>query len=190
MLVIIPLTKSPVPHKGRTGPDRWQDWYRGVKIAAKLANEDYGKPLVVVISGVHINGAEPEALVYYSSLVKLGVDKDQIMVIERCHETIGQLDEAIRLAEDDDLLFIVTWAHYLRVLWLLRGKKKVQVKICWGLPRWKEVVTDFVFTLLFPAIELYGHVLGRIFPKIPWIKGKKEFQEYAISIRKTGNQFP
>ncbi len=186
---LVPLTKSPLPHKGRIGKKEWQDWYKTLVVSARLAKDD-PSAMVHVISAVHITGQPTEVQLYDSTLLRLGVPSKRINLINEGQETIGQIQAVEKhiSADGEGVTFIVTPTHYLRVLWLTRHMKKAKVVIAWGLPRLKEAVTDFVFTFLFPIIECHGYKLARI-TSIPWMRSKKAFQDHAIKTREGGKQF-
>lgn len=170
---IIPLTKSPLPHKGRWGTIEKQDWYRGLVLASQLASTN-PEAKVAVISAVHVMGAPSEADNYFETLQKLGVPKERIVVIREAQETIGQIEIATKL--EGEKVFVVAPTHYLRVLWLLLGCKNCKVIVGWGRPRPAEAITDMVIAFVFPFIDMFRG-------------GGKWFQRLVTNRRKKGNQF-
>lgn len=173
-IIRVPLTKSPLPDKGRIGRQELQDWYRGLVRAAMEAKLNPHIEIWVV-SALRIGDLQSEADLYHETLLKLGVPEHQIKVIREGYETIGQVefvDEHVLTT--DNVTFIVAPTHYFRVLWLTR-KMRIEVEIGWGLPRIAEAITDCVFTFLFPIIDLCG--------KRDW------FKKLVLSRREHGNQF-
>lgn len=174
MKVFVPLTKSPKPHKGRIGSEELQDWYRGLMLASTLTKSSPDSTIFVV-SNVHIKHAPHEADLYQETLLKLGVNREQITVLKRAKETIGQIQITKEIyGTGTDVTYIVAPSHYMRTLWLTRDTKS-KVVIGWGLPRPKELVTDIVLSFIFPLIDFCG--------KREW------FQKLVIQRREKGEQF-
>ncbi len=154
--IIVPLTKSPLPDKGRIGPREKQDWYQSLILAKKLlaANEN---SFIYIISKVRIKGVLPEADLYEQTLEKLDVPKEKIVTIRRAYETTVQCRIAFEEAERENanLIIISTPFHYPRVRWICRGKAAKHY-IAWGQPRIKEMCTDIILIILFPLLDLLG----------------------------------
>ena len=161
---------------GRFGPERMQDWYRGlakaVKIERKLLSAHH-MPWIVVVDAIHVKGHVADSEMIVPALRKLGAKG--IYIGLESHETIGELEAAYKIVQRTGAEFIVisTFAHYLRVAWLLRGIKAKHY-IAFGLPRWFEMVTDVILTLLFPVIDLCG--------------GREWFRKKVDVRRKSGRQ--
>ncbi|MES2223808.1 MAG: hypothetical protein V4469_02640 [Patescibacteria group bacterium] len=156
MNIIVPLPKSPLPHKGRIGSREQQDWYSGLVHTATLATLDPSSE-VWVITALKVDDYQSEADLYLETLLKLGVPAHQIRVFNEGYETMGQIDfiENNTLPSDPITLFVAP-THYLRVIWFTKKIKNVKVVIAWGLPRILEAVTDCIFTVLFPIADLLG----------------------------------
>ncbi|HEY4511801.1 MAG TPA: hypothetical protein VJH55_03100 [Candidatus Paceibacterota bacterium] len=169
--LIVPLTKSSFAK--RLGPEKFYDWVRGLKKAHKLCDRD---DTVLVVSAVHIEGFKSEAVIYKEVLLEWGITEQEIeevsvgqrlmlgdknfVILEEAQETIGQLEIAYDIAEQNRMKLVVvsTWTHYLRVAWLLwRGpNRNYRHYIAWGVPYLREAITDAILTLLFPLIDLAG----------------------------------
>ncbi|OGZ43903.1 MAG: hypothetical protein A3J55_00525 [Candidatus Ryanbacteria bacterium RIFCSPHIGHO2_02_FULL_45_17b] len=157
--LIVPLTKSPHP-RGRIGPTRWQDWFRGLRRAVTIAKV-IPNAEILILSNVRVANQPHEADLYSEALAEMGVIS--FRVIRECYETIEQINYSIDLAiqERKNLIFVSTFLHYLRVEWLILthpDRKLVEVKhySVLGIPRPKEALTDIVLTVLFPLIDLVG----------------------------------
>ena len=153
--LIIPLTKSPNPAKGRWGSIEDQDWYHGVRLAAHIAKND---PLsrILVISDFHVPGCEQDADTYNRALLELGVPASSIEIIRKESETCGQLNLTFKMASRKDSVTIISsFLHWPRVLWLTLGKKCTR-RIVFGHPRPKEAFTDIILAFIFPALDLLG----------------------------------
>jgi hypothetical protein len=96
-------------------------------------------------------------VIYLSTLRRLGVNDKDIIVIEKTHETVEQIEIVTEYAKENNakLIIISTFLHYLRVRWLCRGFV-VEHHGAFGIPRPREAVTDIILTLIFPVIDLIG----------------------------------
>jgi hypothetical protein len=153
-ILLIPLTKWP-KDKGRYGPLRFQDWYRGCAEAVRLAGPG---DTILVVSDLTIGG-ESEARIYVSTLKALDTTKTiNIEVVPLGFETVGQLEVAsdIAVERQKKLLVISTFLHAPRVWWLTRKEKNIEHRIVFGIPRPREAVTDLVLDILFPLIDSLG----------------------------------
>jgi hypothetical protein len=112
--------------------------------------------LVHVISNVHVKGAPHEADLYHETLLALGVPREQIRVVREGLETIAQVEIAFREARKDgaDVVFISSPLHFPRVNWLCDSR--AMNCVAWGLPRFKEALTDPVLIFAFPIIDTFG----------------------------------
>lgn len=153
MHIILPLPKSAHP-SGRVGPIEVQDWYRGL-VKATLLLEKYRPAKILVLTAFHAVGEEPEMAIYLSALKRLGVDKNDIIVIEKARETIEQIEISTNYVKENnaELVIVSTFLHYLRVRWLCRGLN-IEHHIAFGVPRPYEAVTDIILTVIFPIIDL------------------------------------
>lgn len=161
-IIIVPLIKSP-HSKGRIGPDKWQDWYRGIKKVVSIAKHKVVSDLLILSNAQYTNQLH-EADLYIGVLAKLGATTDvNIRVIRECYETTEQVNRSFELAvgEKKELVFVSTFSHYPRVQWLIwRYKNAVPVKvrhcIVFGVPRPREMITDIALAVLFPLIDIFG----------------------------------
>lgn len=153
--LIVPITKSP-HSKGRIGPVKMQDWYRGLAKAVLLQRKFVGSK-ILILSNVHIRGEEHEADIYTRALYDFGVKEENLLVIKDCYETIGQIDVIKQVAKEANykLIFVSTWLHFGRVWWLTRGMK-IKHYIAFGIPRPRESLTDIILTFMFPIIDILG----------------------------------
>ncbi len=179
MNIIIPVTKGPHP-QGRIGPLEWQDWYLQLVRTVSLSCEMSAG--ILVISDVHIDGAEHEAYYYCDVLYQLGcspcsdftkLEAGQYIDLRECQETIGQMERVKEICHEYGFnpIFVSTWFHYFRVRWLTRGMKATHY-VSFGLPRLLEAITDMILTFAFPVIDLAG--------KRRW------FQEKIVGRRESG----
>lgn len=154
-VLICPLTKSP-HSRGRIGQAKMQDWYRGLVQAATLrAMVPHTK--ILVLSAFCAQDSASELELYRDALRELGVPDSDLVCIHEAYETTEQIERAMRYAIENGmrLVFIATWTHYLRVLWLVRGST-VSCRIAWGIPRPREAFTDAVLSIAFPIIGMLG----------------------------------
>ena len=151
---VLPITKNPA--FGRVGQEELQDWYRGcaraVQIQRGLSSAGHDAE-IVVLSDVHIKGYRHEAEYYQDALKKLGAKN--VRTIQQGQETVGQIEIILEIAKKEDakLVVVSTFGHYLRLAWLLRGTD-AQHETVFGLPRFRELITDGILTVLFPLIDL------------------------------------
>jgi hypothetical protein len=154
MKFIVPLTKSPAPSRGRIGPTKWQDWYRGLVLTAKLVKKNPDSK-ILIISDFKVPNCRTDAVIYTQALLKLGVPSGRIKIIRREFETCGQIEVALDIAKENEVVFISSLLHSPRVLWLTFGIQNCQRKtIFFGIPRPDEALTDIVLAGLFPLIDL------------------------------------
>src|SRR3989344_2864013 len=147
--IIVPIIKSP-HSKGRIGPEKFQDWFRGLKKAVSIAIKSDGE--ILVISDAQYTNQSHESDLYCKALAKLSQIRHR--VIRNGRETTEQVDLSFKLAEVEkkELVFISTFFHYPRVqllIWRCKSKKlKVRVShyISFGIPRPREMLTDIAFT--------------------------------------------
>lgn len=168
--LILPLAKN--PPIGRFGPRKLQDCYRtcvkAVELKRRLVSEGH-RVQIVIVSTMHIPGRMSEPEYYTSTLLELGETSPRLAL--QSYETIGELAGVLNLAENEqsNLIVVCTFGHYLRVLWLLRGES-VELHTAFGLPRWRELLTDTLLAFVFPIIDLLG--------------GRKWFQNKVVTERK------
>ena len=155
--IIVPIIKSP-HSKGRIGPEKFQDWFRGLKKAVSIAIKSDGE--ILVISDAQYTNQSHESNLYCKALAKLSQVRHR--VIRNGRETTEQVDLSFKLAEVEkkELVFISTFFHYPRVQWLIwrcKSKKlKVSHYISFGIPRPREMLTDIVLAFMFPLIDILG----------------------------------
>lgn len=153
--IILPLTKNPDP-AGRYGPVHWQNWFRGCEKAVQLEREigKVGEVSILVLSSFQLVGRPSEADIYAQTLSECGANN--IDVIHRGNETVGQIEFVVGFLKPDDRLIIISsLEHFPRVWWLVHGKN-IEHRIVWGIPRPREVITDFLLSFIFPIIDLFG----------------------------------
>lgn len=162
--IVVPVIKSP-HYKGRIGPEKWQDWYRGIKKAVCIAKARHKEGAeVLVLSNAQYSGQPHETDLYCGVLAKLGATTDvNLRVIREGYETTEQINRLFELAfgEKKELVFVSTFFHYPRVQWLIwRYKTAISVKVkhyaVFGIPRPREMITDIVLDALFPLIDIFG----------------------------------
>ncbi len=154
--LIVPLTKSPLPFKGRVGKLEDQDWFVTCQLAVERLRKS-PRSKIAIISDVEIPGAGHEAHHYLQTFTKMGVSDGQILFIKAEHETIGQIERALIEASRRNmrLMFISSALHYPRVRWLTLGKN-VSHRVVYGTPRPKEALTDLLLAVAFPVLDLLG----------------------------------
>lgn len=161
--IIIPVTKSPHA-KGRVGPEKWQDWYQGVKKAVSIAKRLGIRTEILILSNAQYTGQPHEADLYRKAIDKLGRIGVNLRIMRKGQETIEQVKKSFYLAikEDKNLIFVSTFFHYPRVQWLIWRYRhniaaaRVKHRIAFGIPRPREMLTDIVLALLFPLIDIFG----------------------------------
>ena len=154
--IIVPIIKSP-HSKGRIGPEKFQDWFRGLKKAVSIAIKSDGE--VLVISNAQYTNQSHESDLYCKALTKLSQVRHR--VIRDGRETIEQVDLSFKLAKEEkkELVFVSTFFHYPRVQWLIwrcKSASKVSHYISFGIPRPREMLTDIALAFLFPLIDILG----------------------------------
>lgn len=167
------------PHRSRTGPEKLSDWRVQCRKAAVLQDE-LPDAVVYVPTAVSITGYPTEYEYYKEELRKNGLrdwltinGNPKLIMEKRGQETIEQCELAFALAEREDVRLVVlsTPTHFLRLLYLCRGKG-VTHKIAWGIPNPIEAITDTILAILFPVLDFLG--LG------------ERFQQWAIRRREKG----
>lgn len=163
MLLIAPITKSPLPITGRIGPVNRQDWYRTAEKAVAIQRHASNSKILVVTGFFSRQDERFEADCYESTFVNnLGVSPEDICVVKRGIDTASQVRFIAETADalDADLVMVSTFAHHLRVRWHARNVR-ARHEIAWGIPRPRELLTDLVLTIADPFIEIFG--LGKWF---------------------------
>lgn len=129
--ILLPLTKGPCA-KGRIDPRKWQDWYRSLIVARKLAPKYENAP-VLILSNLQVEGERHEADIYCEAAQELGITN--LATIRETCETMGQLEYAIEMARNERITLVVisTWLRFPRVWWLCRGYG-VKHHVAWGHP--------------------------------------------------------
>jgi hypothetical protein len=110
------LSKSPRPKKGRIGPDRWQNWYHACVLTVISLLKDSSVVGVLIPSEFAVDEVL-ETDFYQKVFRALGLGSDQIATIQEGAETMGQLNAALKYAQEKELNLIVVWAcreHYWR----------------------------------------------------------------------------
>ncbi|MEI6553928.1 MAG: hypothetical protein WCO09_05165, partial [bacterium] len=140
------MTKSPWP-KGRIGPVEKQDWFKTCVATSQMHQQITGSE-VVITSSTKIVGADWEEGYYIKAMKSLGCP---ITTLGKGKESIAQLRlfQALAKEEKARLILIVTWSHYLRILWLCRRKRiRAKIVVAGGFPRPWELFTDIIMTFL------------------------------------------
>lgn len=171
--LIVPLTKSPEPIRGRIGKKEHQDWYRSCSKAANLVRTTKHTK-ILLITNFRAPGCRSDLGAYASTLIQLGVSRHDIIPIQEESETIGQVQHAESFARERNtkLIFIASLLHAPRVWWLMHSMHNAQLVVTYGIPRPKEAFTDIVLIFLFPLIDLFGK--------------RKWFQELTSNRRDSG----
>ena len=149
--VICLLPESPWS-KGRIGPEKWQDWYRGCLLAAKITN---GTKNCFIIMPSGFKKDEYVETEFYHKILCDMVPEEKIKTIFQGSETISQLDAFFNQKYDGKIIIVSTFLHFSRVWWLCRGKG-VKHKVVFGIPRPKEMIADIILTFVFPIIDILG----------------------------------
>lgn len=154
--LILPLTKSSW-RSGRIGPVEMQDWYIALKKAKELLVVCSCNSKILVLSDFQAAGCEHEVDCSLWALHQLGVSDEDILVVREARETIEQLAIAQHIARERGakLVIISTGLHYPRVRWLARGVGGEHYFVV-GIPRPRELLTDFVLMFLFPVLDCVG----------------------------------
>lgn len=155
--IILPLTKSPC-ERGRVGPRKWQNWYRGCKKAVKLEKKFLARGNeveILILTDFQTKGSPHDADYYTEALRELNASKLRVICEET--ETVGQIKKANQIAkrEGKRLVVISSLAHFPRVWWICRGEKIAHSIVC-GIPRPKEFITDIILDVAFPLIDILG----------------------------------
>jgi hypothetical protein len=153
MNVCILLPKSPLPKKGRIGPEEKQDWYKSLVAAAGV-----GSDIIILPCSVERGGIKESD--YYIDHIRRFTDTK--IVVLGGMETVRQLYEARRwllTRKVDSVVICVSFLHFLRVWYLTTLQKwpnKITFKVTGGYPRPREVFYDLILSLLFPVIIIGG----------------------------------
>lgn len=163
------LTKS--PHDGgpwlsrRIGPLEWQDWWRSIgKMARIIRVKCIPDNDVLLIGAFQATDNAAEVDIYQEVFRhRLGRPVFLPRVFRRGLETTVQVDIAfgVALQEGKGIVFLATWLHYLRVLWIIRrhpDSRTVPWELygAFGIPRPKEAITDVFLTVGYPVLDLLG----------------------------------
>lgn len=148
---VVPLMKSPNP-KGRVGPKKWQDWYRSCLKATRIAQD--GDVILVVSQFVETDFDEVR---HYASMLRVHCgSRISVRVLREGFETCGQIDAAALRIASKPCVVVCSLPHWPRVWWLTHLKPNWTRKIVIGIPRPRELVTDLVFIVVFPIIDMFG----------------------------------
>jgi len=177
--IVWPVAKNPV--QGRFGPASLQDWYRGCALASKIQkilDKKGNTAKIAVVTATHITGHRSERDMMLWALRSTGVQEQHLILDGEAYETVGELEKVFGVArrEKSRVVVVSTFGHYMRVAWLLWSTKNrglvASHKIAFGLPRWRELVTDLILSAVFPIIDLLG--------------GREWFKDKVVARRKSG----
>jgi hypothetical protein len=169
-VAIVP--KSPLPRKGRIGPDEIQDWYALCVVASNFSRAN---SCPIFISSAFKIGEWSEADHYRDTLKKIN-PQAEVIVRHEGWETVGNLDAIFSYAKKSELKpkIISTFSHKLRVEFICQryGCPYEHHSITIGRNRTREAITDVILTFVFPAIN--------------YLRLEKAFLKKIIDRRKTG----
>lgn len=150
------LPKSPFP-EGRIGPERMQDWFGQCVLAIKLAEALDEETEIITSSEFQTDeGVSDET--QYEKIIKYRFNEN-LGILSQGRESVGHITAMSEYAKKQQAKFIlvVTWVHYPRMLWVaFREHVDVDLRIAFGIPRPKEMVTDVILTFLYPVLDLMG----------------------------------
>jgi hypothetical protein len=154
------LPKSPLPKKGRFGPESKQDWYQTCVKAAEIAHK-LPEATVLISSEFQTDDEGYEDLVYRQVMQGLGVRCNRIVLLRKGLETIGHLRAMgdYANAESRELVIVHGPTHVLRVWYVCWKDGIVATYLCpWlSIPRPLEILRDIGLSFLFPALDLLGY---------------------------------
>jgi len=162
-MLCLPLSKSSWP-EGRFGSEKYQDYYRIVKISIDLLNENKIDKILLLsdFKGRKANKSELENMIDVCKKYK--VDESKLQIKKYCYDTLSQIKFTLDLCnkEKQDLLIISSVTHYPRVRWIAyRVNKKYNInikhKIGWGIPRIHDFVYDIPLIFMYPILDLLGY---------------------------------
>jgi len=162
--LLVPIPKSPYY---RIGPLKWQDWYRQVlrtiAIARRLKSKG-NQVVIAILSNFQPKGRLSEIEIYENAFRRLAPDLN-VLTFRETNDTVGQVERSFELKSEmkANLIFITTWMHYLRVIYLARTRK-VQHYGSFGIPSPIFAFIDPLALILQPLIMLFG--LGNFFQRV------------------------
>lgn len=161
--IICLLPKSPLPKKGRIGPEKWQNWWFGCKKAARVYRK-YSSSKILIPSSFQISIGFFETDFYRRILYDaMYVPFDDVEVAHKGYETVSQIQWAIDQAIIKECDLIIVWScleHFLRWFliknWLyIPEDLKISHKVALlGIPRPMEWAKDIAILVALIIIKL------------------------------------
>lgn len=161
-MIYLPLSKSSWP-EGRIGKEESQDYFKIVKLAIDLSNENKDDKILLLsnFKSKHSSISELDCMINICK--KYNVNDDKLIIEENGYDTLSQLKFTFDLCKqkNEDLIIISSLTHYPRASWICRRlNKKYKInyknKIGFGIPRFHDVLFDIPLMFLYPIIDLLG----------------------------------
>lgn len=162
MIYCLPLSKSSWI-EGRIGQEKYQDYYRIVKIAIDFLNDNKVDKIILLTDFKSNKAIKSELQNIIDICNKYRFDKEKLYVKEYGYDTLSQVKYTLDLCIKDkqDLLIVSSFTHYPRVRWIAwrmnKNKINIKHKIGWGIPRLSDVVFDIVLIFIYPIVDLLGY---------------------------------
>ncbi|MCC2631015.1 MAG: hypothetical protein K0S38_824 [Candidatus Paceibacter sp.] len=150
--------KSPIPTRGRIGPEKAQDWYKMCVYVAKEYHQNPGT-LVLLITGFSTADEGKEMDWYMNTLIMMGVSSNDMRLSPVGVETIKQLETALPFSRIHypNFTIVCTMFHFPRVRYLCwRMGLDAKFKVTYGWPRPAEAISDMILSVAFPFIDMLG----------------------------------
>lgn len=161
--LLVPVIKNPY---FRIGPEKWQDWYRQIRktieIARKLKKRG-DEVTVAIISNFQPKGRSSEIEIYKGLFNKLAPELN-ISSYRETNCTAEQIELSFELKRKmgAEIIFISTWMHYPRVLYLAHGRAASHYGV-FGITQPAFTFIDPLSFLLEPLANMLG--LANFFQK-------------------------
>lgn len=112
--------------------------------------------VIVVLSNFQPKGQLSELEIYTQTLRKLDPELD-VRAYRETNDTLGQVEKSFELKEEmgAQLIFTITWMHYLRVIYLAHGRPAKYFG-AFGLPHPAFIIIDPVCLLFQPLTDALG----------------------------------
>ncbi len=155
--LLVPISEYPYH---RIGPKQWQDWRRQVEKTIRIGRELKSKGndvTIILLSHYKLEGEESELQIYGKEFTKLAPELE-VKSYWETYNTYEQVEKSFQLKRElngDELVFVSSWMHYLRILYFTHGREAVHYGV-FGIPHPIFAFIHPVSFVIDPIIDVLG----------------------------------
>lgn len=161
MFYCLPLSKSSWI-EGRIGPEKYQDYYRIVKISIDFLNSNNVNKIILLSDFKSKQAKKSEMENMIDICNKYNINREKLYIKEYGYDTLSQIKFTIDLCVEasQNILIISSLTHYPRVRWIAwrvnKNRIKIKHKVGLGIPRIRDVIFDIGLIFIYPLLDLLG----------------------------------